>query len=334
MRPYSNSRLTDLNHCPTWGVVHSQKQYDSSSRAMALEAGETMHEVFAAVRIWQLQYVQKLPRHARVTADRIFGAERWKRILADVDGSLDDRERLMQLAFSVLHTSGYEDDPNDNIRTLSNMEMSSIVYVDEQLSKFDNWPIWVADKKDPKAPVGIEQVFDVVLEYADGRLIRFIGTLDGLILNASKGNRPTLDENKTAARLDDAWKFSFDMTHQITGYLACSTSVFGLSVFNARVTGLKVKPANRGEDIYVLETTRDPDSILHWARWVRHTADLGDLYKDNYENAPRYTHSCNRYFRPCSLIPFCADTADGRAEQWGQMVPVEGSPSERAVKGE
>lgn len=291
-----------------------------------------MHQVFAALRIWQLQYRQKLPRHAKVTAERIFGKDRWKKIMSEVDFSLDDREQLMQVAFSTLHTSGYEDEPGDNIRVMANMEMASIVYVDEQLAKMDTWPIWVANKKDPKAPVGIEQVFDVILEYADGRTIRFIGTLDGLVIDTFRDDRLTLDENKTASRLDDAWKFSFDMTHQITGYLACSTSVFGLEVFHARVTGLRLKPTNRGEDIYVLNTSRTADSILHWARWVRHTVDLADLYEGDYENAPRYTHSCNRYFRPCSLIPFCSDTREGRVEQFEQMVPVEGSPSERAVR--
>lgn len=291
-----------------------------------------MHEVFAAVRIWQLEHVQKLKKHAAVTAKRIFGKPRWKRMLADVDFGLDDREQLMQLGFAALHTSGYEDDPEDKVRTLSNMELATINYVDEQLYKMDNWPIWVANKKDPLSAVGIEQVFDCVLEYADGKLVRFIGTLDGLVLNAGRDMRPTLDENKTASRLDDAWKFSFDMTHQITGYLAAGTSVFGLTIEHARVTGLKVKPTNRGEDIYVLEVSRTPDAILHWARWVRHTVDLAELYANDYENAPRYTHSCNRYFRPCSLIPFCCDTREGRTIQWEQMVAPEGSPSERSIK--
>lgn len=298
---------------------------------MALECGEVMHEVFAAVRIWQLANVQRLPRHATVTGHRIFGKDRWARMLKQVDDSLDDRERLMQLCFASLHTSGYEDNPEDKVRTLSNMELASINYVDEQLHKMDSWPIWVADKKKPNAAVGIEQVFDCVLEYADGKLVRFIGTIDGLVINIYRDNRLTLDENKTASRLDDAWKFSFDMSHQITGYLAAGTSVFGLPIYDARVTGLKVKPTGRGEDIYVMEVKRTADSVLHWSRWVRHVVDLAELYAGDYENAPRYTHSCNRYFRPCSLIPFCTDSAEGRIMQWEQMVAPDGSPSERSI---
>lgn len=291
-----------------------------------------MHEVFAAVRIWQLEHRQKLKKHATVTADRIFGKQRWKRMLENVDKSLDEREQLMQLAFASLHTSGYEDNPDDAIRTISNMELASIIYIDEQLDKMDSWPIWVANRKDPHAAVGIEQVFDCILEYADGKLIRFIGTLDGLVHDVYRDNRLTLDENKTASRIDDAWKYHFDMTHQVTGYLACGSAVFALPIYHARVTGLKIKPTNRGEDVYPMLVSRTADSIIHWARWVRHTVDLAELYEGDFENAPRYTHSCNRYFRPCSLIPFCCDSKEGRQIQWSQMVPVEGSPSERSIQ--
>lgn len=332
LRPYSNSRLTDTNQCPTWGVVHSQRVYSSTARAMALEAGEAMHQVFAAVRIWQLEKHQRLSKHALVTATRIFGLPRWKAAISEMDKSLDDREQLLQLGFAILHGSGFYDDPSDNIRTLGNMEMATITYVDEILPKMDNWPIWVADKKDPKSPVGIEQVFDVILTYDDKRVIRFIGTLDGLVLDEYRKVRPTLDENKTASRLDDGWINSFDMSHQVTGYLACSSVAFGFPIWHSRITGLKIKPTHKGEDVYVKTVSRDQAAVLHWGAWVRHTVDLFETYENDWENAPRYTHSCNRYFRPCSLLSFCADTTAGRIEQWSQMVPNEGSPSERAVR--
>lgn len=299
---------------------------------MALEAGEAMHQVFAAVRIWQLEHRQKLPRQALSVAKRIFGLSRWKLALSEVDKTLDDREQLQQLGFAILHGSGFYDDPGDNIRTLGNMEMATITYVDEVLPKLENWPIWVADKRDADCAVGIEQVFDVILSYDDGRVIRFIGTIDGLVIDEYRQQRPTLDENKTASRLDDGWINSFDMSHQVTGYLACATSVFGFPIWHSRVTGLKIKPTHKGEDIYVRTVSRDAAAILHWGAWVRHTVDIFETYETDWENAPRYTHSCNRYFRPCSLLSFCADTSAGRAEQWEQMVANEGSPSERAVR--
>lgn len=293
-----------------------------------------MHEVFAGVRLWQLMMKQGLKRHAKVNGERLFGRTRWASIIEQTDWELDDREQLLQFAFHVLHSGGFFDDPSDDIRTISNMEMATIVYVDEQLPKMDNWPIWVADKKDPNGLVGVEQVFDIVLYYEDGRAIRFAGTIDGLVLDLHRGARPTLDENKTASRLDDGWIMSFDMSHQVTGYLAACSAYFGFGVAHARIQGLKIKPSHRGDDKYVKVVSRTPDAVRAWASWFRHTVELFEAYKDDWEHAPRYTHSCNRYFRPCSLVQFCGDTPDGRIEQWASMEVPQGSPTEQAIRGE
>jgi hypothetical protein len=226
LRPFSNSRLEDVTQCPTWGVVHAQKQYQEHGRAMALEAGEAMHQVFAAIRCWQLEHIQRLPKHALAAGERIFGRDKWRAIRKEVDKSLGEREQLAQLAITTLHTSGYYDDPDDKTRTIANMELASMEYIDSLLPFMDSWPIWISDKRDPNKPVGIEQVFDVVLVYTDGKLVRYIGTVDGIVCNAARGNRITLAENKTAARLDKAWIESFKMRHQITGYLACAMALF------------------------------------------------------------------------------------------------------------
>lgn len=319
-----------MNYCPTWGAVHNQKQYPSSARAMALEAGELMHQVYAAVRIWQLWHVQKLPKHAKITGERIFGKKRWTEIIKRTEAANDDREYLMSLAFATLHTSGWEDNPDDKTRTMTNMELSAVCYIDERMSYFDNWPIYVESKKKPTGLIGIEQVFDVCLYFSDGKVVRYIGTVDGLVIKSAT-NEPYLDENKTASRLDDGWRMSFDMAHQITGYCAASTVLFGFPVNKARVTGCKIRPTHRGEDVYVMEVSRDEAAIQHWSRWVRFTDEQYEKYQSDWEHAPRFTHSCNRYFRPCSLLAFCCDTPEGRMEQFKQMVPADKSPSERAI---
>src|SRR5262245_28522913 len=72
LRAFSNSRLESISECPTWGIVHMQKQYPQHGRALALEAGEAMHQFFAAMRCWQLHTVQCLPDHAKAAGDRIF----------------------------------------------------------------------------------------------------------------------------------------------------------------------------------------------------------------------------------------------------------------------
>lgn len=241
------------------------------------------------------------------------------------------RDWLLHLAFEVLHTSGFEDDPRDETRTIANMELSSIYYIDEQIKKLENWPIYVADAGDPQCMVGIEQAFDIVVDYGD-KGIRFVGTLDGLLHNMNHDGRLTVDDNKTAARMDRGWLLKWDISNQITGYIAATPVVFGIQARYARIQGLKIRPTDRGDDISALEPIERTDEVINtWARWLRHSVEMYEKYVDNWEHAPRYSHSCSRYYRPCSLIPFCGDTAAGRKLQYRDMIPADMSPSERAV---
>lgn len=236
----------------------------------------------------------------------------------------------MVLAFEILRSSGWEDDSEDRIRTIANMELASIVYIDEIVPRMSNSPIYVEDESNPHCIVGIENVFDVVLTYDDDKQFRFIGTLDGLTYNKAK-SRAVLEDNKTAARLDEGWKASFLLSNQVTGYLACAASVYGFDIYDAKIIGLKVKPTGKGEDVWPISVSRTGEQFQRWAFWFRHTAEMYEQYKDDYEHTPRYTHSCNRYFRPCSLLSFCCDTFEGRIEQWHEMVSARSSPSELAI---
>lgn len=292
-----------------------------------------MHQVFGAIRVWQLRQRQGLIKHADAVAERLFGREgnRWDDALRPaMKQNKDARAQLMDLSVNILHTSGYTDEPSDIVRTMSNMELASFTYIDEMLPIMDRWPIYVADPKKPRALVGIELAFDTTLTYDDGKQIRYIGTIDGLCESHSR-KRLFMDENKTAVRLDEGWRKSFQIAHQVSGYSAISTTVVGLPVFDARIMGLKIKPSGKGEDFYSFEVERTEDKLHHWGRWVYHTVAINDEYADDFEHAPRYTHSCNRYFRPCVMIPFCDDTPEGRIEQYSQMVPAPLSPSEHAV---
>src|SRR4249919_2240260 len=167
LRAFSNSRLEDIAMCPTWGVVHAQRRYQTDARSMALEAGELMHKVFAAVRLWQLDKVQKLPAHAAYNGGRIFGKGPWGKMWNRCVTHTDDRDSLMELCFAVLAGGGWKDLETDRTRTMTNMELSTIEYINERLEGMDNWPIYVEDETNPQSLVGIEQVFDVVLTYDD-----------------------------------------------------------------------------------------------------------------------------------------------------------------------
>jgi len=309
-----------------------QRQYPQHARALALEAGEAMHQFFAAMRVWQLSKMQGLKEHATVTGERIFGEVRWKDTWKAAMKRQSDIDQIAQIAVDILNTSGYYDDPNDQTRTISNMQTASMVYARETLPYLYAWPIWVADAKSPLKPVGIEQVFDCVLEYMDGKRVRFIGTLDAILCNSVKNMRITMADNKTAARMDKGWVEAHKIRHQFTGYMACGMAVFGIEMWHARVYGCKIKPTFKGEDVHIEPITRTPNDVMHWANWVRRQVEIFEEYQVDWEHAERRTHSCNRYFRPCALIPFCGDTPDGRVEQWDQMIDIVPSPSERAIQ--
>jgi len=109
-------------------------------------------------------------------------------------------------------------------------------------------------------------------------------------------------------------------------------AVFGIDMWHARIYGCKIKPTFKGEDVHIEPITRTPNDVMHWANWVRRQVEIFEEYQVDWEHAERRTHSCNRYFRPCALIPFCGDTPDGRVEQWDQMIDIVPSPSERAIQ--
>ena len=333
LEPFSNSKIVAIDQCPTWGTVRygHHKGYDTEARAMALEAGSAMHEVFSAVRVWQLARMQKQLRLAAIRAEQIFTKPRWKK-LGKALTIKDDRDSLLELAFSTLHSSGFYDDPRDEIRTLANMEVSTIQYCDEHLEVMDRWPIYYEDTRKPF--IGIEQVVDCVLHYSNGDRIRYIGTVDGVMRQLPSG-RLFLAENKTSVRLDEGWRMAFETSHQVTGYCVLGTTLLNKPMFSVRVYGLKLKQSanNMIENYTTFEPQdRTEEMIQIFARSVWHTVFIDYLpFKDDYEHAPRRTHSCNRYFRPCALIDFCADTVDGRAQQYSEMVQIDPSPSERAV---
>ena len=119
--------------------------------------------------------LQGLPEHALAAGNRIFGDKRWAMIWKETMSAKTPIDQLGTMAVVVLRSSGYHDDPKDETRTLSNMETASMVYVRELAGHLQQWPVWVADKKSAYKPIGIEQIFDVVLEYNDDKKIRFAG---------------------------------------------------------------------------------------------------------------------------------------------------------------
>lgn len=338
---YDNTKLVAINTCPTWGVLrygmHKSMGLPSKQggpRAMALEMGTAAHDVFAAVRLWQVRTYQQLPDLADYHGTRLFGDARYQRMLNAVDTKEDERAQSLAFCLECLDTSGFFDDPSDRRRTMTNLEEACIAYIDRW--DWRRMPVWIRDGSDPKSDIGIELPFDVVLSFVlvggECHSFRFIGKADGLHV---RNDILYLHENKTASRLDEAWRQSFLLSSQVTGYCLALGVWAGAPINNAEVYGMSV-PLPRNYDFggIVRETvSRDRHHFERWFDWFLHTALLERQYAADPFHAPKYTHSCNRYFRPCSMIPFCDGDDEEQHRIVEEMYDDEWNPLHEAVAG-
>lgn len=335
---YDHTALSAVNTCPTWGVIHNvlRKTFNSNARAMALEAGSASHEVYAAVRLWDMRQNQGLWKHAFHSGCRIFGEDRYVAMEKTLSANDDDRTAVMKFALQALYDSGFFDDPRDKRRTMANIEQCLIAYIDKW--PFGLRPVWVQDEDDPQSLTGIEIPVNFVVEFVlyDRSVIKFryTGRADGLHWRNEKKEELEVHENKTASRLDEGWQRSFEMLHSITGYLTGVSLIIGKPLDAARVFGMAI-PLPKGFDfggLYDDRYLRKKQHFNAWINWLWYTTRVIETFRDNIDEAPRYTHSCNRYFRPCSFIPYCTGDDEERAEMLDEMVDVTWNPLHDKVR--
>jgi hypothetical protein len=342
LETYDHTKLSAVNTCPTYGILRYQlhKQMPSEGRAMALEAGSAMHECFSFIRLVSLmQQHDARPAFQDALWDhqmmRLFGAERMVYINNALEMCIDKIDVAKTGGLAVLETSGFYDDPRDKRRTLSNLEECLYAYVNRW--RWDH-PVWMRDVDNPLSDVGIEIPFDLVVDISGLPIIpkahmefRLTGRIDGIHYNTR--NELSIHDNKTASRLGDAWSNSFLLSHQITGYCIAAATFIQEPVNKAEVLGLAI-PLPRTYDLggYVREVV--PRYDYHYARWIDwlvHTIQLTRQYAGNPFDAPKYTHSCNRYFRPCSMIPFCDADDEEQHRIVNDMVDNEWSPLNKPI---
>ena len=321
---YDNTKLQAVNTCPTWGILrygmHLTMSSGDGKESPALATGRVCHDVFAAARLWQLWRVQGNETLAHAEAVRVLGADRLKEMLSVLSSSDDDDTQFMNFCLVALTTSGYEDNPRDRRRTMTNIEEACIEYL-RRYSAF-KYPVWISADQSMS---GIEMPFDMMVETNLGR-VRFVGKIDGLHMD---GITPLLMENKTASRLGDAWEQTFYMSSQITGYMLAASVLAGVQVYDAHVYGLAI-PLPKSfhldgfTDVYV---HRSELAYIEWVQWLWHSVSMYEEYRDDPYTAPKYTHSCGRYFRTCSMLPFCtAPDQDERQDIIRSMEHDEWSP--------
>lgn len=335
---FDHTKLSAINTCPTWGILRygMHKQMPNSARAMALDAGSAAHEAFAAVRINQLNAVQDFPILAEYHGIRLFGETRYRNGMDLLKTGNTDRTNSINFALHMLETSGFYDDPQDKRRTLGNISEAIIAYIDRWNPV--RYPIWIRDVSDMESDVGIEVPFDLVvdLEYAFGedseypgmtkkKSFRLTGKMDGIHWDK---DRLLIQENKTGARIDDAWLAQWQLSHQITGYCIAASTWTKVPCYHAQVIGMAIPQPRSGVENGVRYelVPREQWMFEKWASWLLHTIQLYEQYIDNVADAPTYTHSCNRYFRSCSFVPFCMADKDEKQLVLQEMQDDEWSP--------
>lgn len=328
LQAYDNTKLVAYNTCPVFGILRYQmhRVMNERSRAMALEAGTALHEVFAFVRLMNVWiHLREQGKFMEATSivenhgTRMYGAERW-RLIYQTDGETFI-DNVKHNSLRVLETGGFYDDDRDRYRTLTNLEEAALAYIDKW-----NWklPVWVRNVDDPCTDIGVEHAFDLVMCDSDIPLFRFTGKIDGLRWH---GNKLTIEDNKTTSRITDAWEMGFELSHQVTGYMVAASLFAGSEVRNAEVIGLQIpQPVGHYSGYARVPLEREPWQFTKWIRWMLHTVEGYETYQDRPHEAPQYTHSCVRYFRPCTFIPFCAADEDEKARIIEEMVVQEWSP--------
>ena len=340
---YDHTKLSAINTCPTWGILRysRHKQMPNASRAMALEAGGAAHEGFAAVRWYQYSRFQCKTKVQQDSAEfhgnRLFPDGRFQRMLGVLSESATHRTNCINFAIEALESTDFYDDISDNRRTISNISESLIAYIDAY--DMERYPIWIRDEHDPKTDIGIEIPFDIhvtvamkIKQYRISGLkklkARFTGKLDGLHVDPKNNNQLVIVENKTGARLDDSWLSQWILSHQITGYCLAAQTFANLECSKAIVSGMRI-PIGKiaAEGIRVEVVNRSSLLKEKWANWFFTSILMEQTWKDNVIDAPMYTHSCNRYFRSCSFLPFCAaETKEEKQQIIDEMQSDEWSP--------
>lgn len=332
---FDHTKLSAINSCPRYGILRYAHHKEIASaqglryRNMALEAGTVMHQCFSAIRLWQLGYAQNHMPLMHHHGTRLFGVDRWAQISnAMMDGGIDDAPAsLRSAALETLSTSGFIDDDGDKRRTYSNLETSLLYYT--QRWDHARYPVWVREPDNALSDVGIEIAFDMVIEHDGVSLFRYTGRVDGI--HTDTNGELLIQENKTASRLGTAWRMAFNTSHQVTGYCVAASVFTHAPVSRALVLGVSIPlPRTLSEGLAIEPVTRPTYAVTQWLAWLLHTVQMHDAHVNDPLSAPMYSHSCNRYFSPCSMIPLCAADADEQRLILSEMAHSEWSPLNEA----
>lgn len=334
--PYVTSSMVEaIVTCPKYGIIHSvqRKRFVTGYRQMALDAGSLMHEIFSIFNLYQVAVNQQLFDHAMFHGANLFTHPRWNAIdfASIVKSDLTDLRKMEKLAYAVISTSDYYDDPNDKIRTLANLEHCAIVLAEYFLMNHSAYPIYIEDVNDPTKEIGIEKsvdvVFNITLNDDTTRQLRVIGLID--VLYQGSDLSVTLGEYKTTSNMTDSWRNQFNLRAQQSAYTGALYAYFDNVKPDLILTGstIPVRKTTVSVQHFVIERT--DQHVVEFLQTALFAVDLIAKHDDKPEDAPMFTHSCNRYFNTCSLMDLCtADKTDQSFMLENMQTSDEMSPSE------
>lgn len=311
-----NTRATAINTCNRWGIVtyiHS-KVMTSPDRLLAPEAGAAMHRFFAA---WNA-YDDSLPLH------HVFKPDELAQMHEAAEASGDPK---LSFAMEALYLSSYCDSAADNKRTLVNMENACRKWADFQTGR--------AHKV---LAVEVKFRYVLTLEYQEGCTtlrrhdLVYCGAIDAVCENAQGAQFPI--DYKTTSRINDAYDAQWHLNPQLTGYWlylkllehedgVCVAPYAGLEAILLPVPRESRLPVHT-RDLY----DRTDNEIDVFNQYVFEAMDVWTANGDTPWAAAPNPISCNRYFRPCSMLPFCrlANDEERKDVFMNEMVTHEWNP--------
>ena len=335
----SHSIMDAIHQCPRWGMIRYvyKRAFNEGGRSMALEYGSFLHECMAAIRLWRVWHVQQLPKHAAFHAERLFADN--NKILLTTDDfvrflseSEPDYQGLTHFIFRFIACYDWEDNPSDKNRTQSNLEACVVKYLQQTFPMYNEQHVYIQDPNEPSTPIGIELPIDLIITSSldPNNPIRFIGTMDGLSL-LTKTDELLVEEHKTASRPDEHYRNAWRVQTQPSGYKSAVHALYNADISKVRVTVHKTKPNGKHDDLSEFIEFREPEAIGDWCKELFYTRDMIAPFIGDPCRTPRFTHSCNRYFTSCALIPFCSQNDETRQQMFAGMVQANLSPSEEAL---
>ena len=168
---YDFTTLNAIETCNRWGLVtyRKNKAMREPTRRLALEAGNAMHQFFAAWNVYEKPALR----------DKLFGDKGQLDIFMSTAEQAEPAQRRLTFALEVLNASGFYDDPNDRRRTLANLEASCIYWSEMQTGQYEI--------------VDVEVPFDITIElrckirslesYNPEHVLRYVGRIDAIAQN-------------------------------------------------------------------------------------------------------------------------------------------------------